>query len=487
MILVLAGGLRLYRLADRSLWLDEAKVALFARQSIPKTVSSIRLAGSSPVAYPLLLNLVQRVDDSALAVRLPSAVFSLAAVALLLCLPRVGVARPAALIAGAILAVSPSQIRYAQEVREYSLSVLVAAAMIYAFASSLEEETGQRTRGLFLLGLFVAPLVQYGLVLFAGALLLLWMTAKGRAFRWGRALRSLPTAAGVLAAGCALTTLLTLGWQWGRTSAWYLRSSFYNGSLFDIPAVFGFLGARIGKLLPYLTQGHGTAVLALPAVGMLLLVRPPAARRSRVLVGLAFLSVATVGAAAVAHVYPLGPIRQNLFLAPAVAMALGLGWHALADLLGAKGRTLVTGAFLAVLLGAGVFGIVRSNPYREQEDIRSVIAALSERGAEEPVYVYCGARPALRFYKVGGPEFVYGGSHRERPGEYASEFRSLVGPQAGTVWLVFSHVYSNEGRRLRDNLAPEWSFEPVVTARGASLYRGSRRGRPDDSDPAASR
>jgi hypothetical protein len=156
----------------------------------------------------------------------------------------------------------------------------------------------------------------------------------------------------------------------------------------------------------------------LPALGVLLLARPAADRESRFLVGLGILSIAIVGAAAVAHVYPLGPIRHDLFLAPTVATAFGLGWNAFSDRIGAKGRTWVTATFLAALLAAGVFGIVRSNPYREQEDIKRVIAALSNRPVSGMVYVYYGARPALRFYKVTGPEFVYGHSHRDHPDEF---------------------------------------------------------------------
>lgn len=471
-VLLLGGGSRLHRLAERSLWLDEAKVAVFARQPVLETVSRIRLAGSSPVVHPLLLNLVQRVDDSALAVRLPSALFSLAAVAVLFCLPRVGLPRPAALIAGAVLAVSPSQVRYAQEVREYSLSVLVAALLILAFASSLRGENGKHRTAPFLLGLFVAPLVQYGLVLFAVALVLTWTAARARDSGRALALRSSAAAAGVLAAGCAVTFVLTLAWQWRVTTALYLRSSFYRGPVSDLHAVLGFLGPRFAELMPYLTQGDGAVVLALPALGMFLLARPAGARNSRLLVGLAVLSTAIVGAAAVADLYPFGPSRHDLFLAPTVATALGLGWNALSDRVRGKGRTAVTVAFLGVLLAAGVLGIVRANPYREQEDIKSVIAALPERPVRGAVYVYYGAQPALRFYKIAGPEFVYGRSHRGHPEEYAAEFRQLVGAERGEVWLIFSHVYANENQRMLDDLGSQWRFQPVVTARGASLYRG---------------
>jgi len=74
--------------------------------------------------------------------------------------------------------------------------------------------------------------------------------------------------------------------------------------------------------------------------------------------------------------------------------------------------------------------------------------------------------------KVAGPEFVYGRSHRDHPEEYAAEFRTLVGAETREAWLIFSHVSSKEKRRLLDDLASEWRFQPVVTARGAGLYHG---------------
>ena len=77
----------------------------------------------------------------------------------------------AALFSAAILAVSASQIRYAQEVREYSLSVLCAAILIYCLLRW--EAAGSRSRHPALLYalLFFAPLIQYGLVFFAFAVL----------------------------------------------------------------------------------------------------------------------------------------------------------------------------------------------------------------------------------------------------------------------------------------------------------------------------
>ena len=473
LILLIGGGFRFHRLGQRSLWLDEAKTANISAQSISDVVAKTRRGGSSPVVYPLLLHLVEWVDRSALGVRLISAVASLAALAAVLALPLVGVGRETALIAGAILAVSPSQIRYAQEVREYSLSVLIAAVMVLALAGCMARRG--RSGLLFVVVLFVAPLVQYGLVFVAVALILVvvFATRKTKQSRSTLWLAAAGTAA--LAAGSVVTFLLTLRGQWRHTAVWYLESSFFDGSILDPQAVLAFLGQRVMDLTTYLTLGKGAIVLAVPAIGLLLLTRRAAPLASKALFGLAVVSLAATAAAALAHLYPLGPIRQDLFLAPGIALALGAGWEALTEQLPGRIRGLAMAVFAGAVLVAGAWGTAHANPYQEIEDIRSVIAGLQTRTPGDAVYVYYGAWPALRFEGIAGPGFVYGTSHRGNPAGYAVEFRALVGPQASPVWLVFAHVYRGEDRRLLADLGPHWSFETVVSAPGASLVRAYRR------------
>ena len=89
---------------------------------------------SAPMAYPYLLYLVEKVASTPIAVRMPSMVGE--------CTCRSADARDGqepvsvqkrALFAAAMLACSSSQIRYAQEVREYALAVLAATILIYLF------------------------------------------------------------------------------------------------------------------------------------------------------------------------------------------------------------------------------------------------------------------------------------------------------------------------------------------------------------------
>jgi len=471
-ILLIAGGFRWYRIAERSIWLDEAVVANYARQSLTNNITKTRLGSSSPVIYPLVLQAVQRVDDSVFAVRSTSAAFSLLAIITVLLLPGFGFDRSAALVAAAVLAVSPSQIRYAQEVRDYSLSVFLAAAMVVALVGVLNERRG--SRALFLIVFFLAPLAQYGLVFLAIAILITVVVAGARRDDFKPILRISTAATSALAIGVVITYLLTLRGQWGRGDLSYLHRFFYDGSIFDFGAVAAFLATRAHQLAAYLNLGDGSVVLLVPCLGLFLLAKSSAPRDARLVFALALVSVAIVGGVSIFGIYPFGPIRQNLFLAPAVVVAVGGGWAALMTNLPPKHRDKTTALFLVMVVAAGTFGIVRADPYREVEDIKSIISGLDEHTSGEIVYVHYGARAALRFYKVDGPNFVFGDSHRGNPAAYLTEFRALVDDEAPLVWVVFSHTSTAERRFLLKGLASEWKFKLVVKARGARLYRGRR-------------
>jgi hypothetical protein len=470
-VLLLAGGFRFHRIGERSLWLDEARIANYARQSLVDNITKTRLGSSSPVAFPLILQAVQRVDDSPFAARSTAAVFSLLAIVALLALPSFGFDRGAALVSASILAVSPTQVRYAQEVREYSLSVLLASLSVLALVAVIRQRKSARL--LIVSVAFLAPLAQYGLVLLVVALVLtVLLEARGRDAR-ETALRTAALATTALIAASAVSYLLTLRGQLGYEMR-YMDSAYFHGSLSDLGALCSFLASRGLQLSGYLTFGSAAVVAVLLIVGCVLLSRPSAPRDARLVCVFAVTSVAIIAIASVAGVYPFGPIRQNLFLAPLVASTLGAAWWALYAAFPERMRSVATVASIAAILAAGSIAIVRANPYKEVEDIKSILEALERRQPGDIVYVHDGSRPAMRYYRVDGPEFVFGTGHRRDPEASLPEFRRLVGDDASRVWLVFTHAGRSERSRFLKGLNREWNFTPVVKANGARLYLGRR-------------
>ena len=141
LIFALGAGLRLPHLATRSLWFDEAVAA---------NVADTRTENSSPILYPLLLHAVEKVGHTAAMVRAPSYACSVMLILLVLVLGRRLLGDRAALLAALLLAITPSQIHFAQEVREYACSALVAALMTFACLNYLSHPSGRPQRALSL-------------------------------------------------------------------------------------------------------------------------------------------------------------------------------------------------------------------------------------------------------------------------------------------------------------------------------------------------
>lgn len=475
LLLLAAIFLRIHNLSDRSLWLDEARAANNSKGTLAETILNTQHRNSSPILYPALLYFVQKIDSSPTAVRCPSAIASVLVILMTLSLPRLGFNKRIAFLAALLLTFSPSQIRYAQEVREYSLSVLIAIVMVYSYFLYLRNEN---KRFLFLSTMFLAPLVQYGLVLFAAAILVSVGVERLYNQGWRKAISSVIVPSIFLFAGGAISAWLTLRFQWRMTSAWYLSSNYFESGYGDIRALAGFIAINTYRffvfVMPPLALG-----LAIPTFGLTFYYCVKNIQREWYVLQIALiavLAVLVVMVASIAHIYPFGGIRQILFLSPAVALVFAASFLSVGQGLPKATNSAWVVICIAFALFAGVVDIYKNNPYREVEDIRSVIQELDKsKTSEDAVYIYCGARPALNFYKVKGDNFFYGKSHRRNREKYVEEILELIPPQFDRLWLVFSHLFKDEEQFIIEHIANQWTLTKVVHAHGAALYMGIRR------------
>lgn len=477
-IVILAVILRFHGLSERSLWSDEAIAAINSQGTVSETVTNTQDRNSSPIFYPLILNAAQRINDSAFAVRLPAALAGTLAVVVLLLLPRVGVDRRVALISGLILAVSSTQIRYSQEVREYALAVFLATLMLYGLLSSVLS-TGRKRTLLYATMLF-APFVQYSLVLLGAAVLATLALESLRQHKLKVAIQVVATPAILWVVGCAASYFLTLRYQWRLESKWwYIKDSFYEGQIYNVPKVLAFVATKTYSLLTFTTEGEALVGLAIPAIGVMAYKCTQAPKGensvSSTILYLLIASIAIVASAAIVRVYPYGGIRQCLYLAPIIALVLGSAYQTVA-----AGMSQGEGRFwfalvLALVLIAGVKDIHSRKPYADQENIKSVLSTLEHSvNDQDKVYVHYGAKAAIDFYKKGRENFVYGDNHRAEPDGYLTEFDRLVERDVDHVWIIFSHIISGEEKFIIEHLKPRWNIEKKVDAKGASLYFGVR-------------
>ncbi|MFQ5612753.1 MAG: glycosyltransferase family 39 protein [Anaerolineae bacterium] len=134
-VLLLAFGLRLYRLGSQSIWWDEGHSIQMASAPISHIPTLPGMDVHPPGYFVLLHQWMALTGLSEFALRYLSVLFSLATVALAMRFGRVlqpGRARlDLALLAGLLTALSPLYVAYAQEVRMYAMVTFWALASVY--------------------------------------------------------------------------------------------------------------------------------------------------------------------------------------------------------------------------------------------------------------------------------------------------------------------------------------------------------------------
>ena len=466
-----AAGLRFYNLADDGLGYDESVAALNSRGSLSEVLRDTRHINSSPILYPLVLWAVQLVNSSAFSVRMVPAAASAAMVAVLLfALPRAGVSRKAAFVAALLATFSSQTIVYAQDVREYSVDALIAAAMVVGVLRLL------RNGDLRLLcaALFVAPLVQYGLIIAgacAAATVAVWSAFGGaasaktpleRAMRWAKC--AVPPAAFFIA-GFAITYALTMRSHLGKRHLPILYADgLYQGELGDAAAMLDFAASQTWAMLNWHLPASAAAVgiaLFAPAFAF------AALRRRRLEAAALSLFALTISAAVCAALlarYPLGEFRVNTYLGPAVFIGAGLGLAMAADALGALTRRRWTASALIVLIAAGaaladIADMRSENPYRTGSNIKEAISTLEERAKPgDLIYASDDEAPKAEFYLGDDkpPNWRYGTKRCSDPlndgcfSEIADAAREMGG--ADRIWILY-YTFDRIHKDMRNALA----------------------------------
>jgi hypothetical protein len=471
MILLLAALLRTHHIAQRSLWLDEAIAANISRGTLNQTLILTRDLHSAPITDPLILYAIEKVNAGPLAVRIPSLVASVLAVLLMLCFVSMpSIDYKTAGLAGLMLSVSAVQIRYAQEVREYSLSVLYATVLLYVFLLYISKKNEPASPIPLYIALFGAPLIQYGLVLFSfGILSTLFVFALTNEERLRGILRVI-VASGFLALGGLMSLFLTLRYQWGDDAS-YLREDFWAPGT----SLMHFAFRNTHHLIMFLLPGVAAASISTIAI-LIYLVVSIRARTLPPIAVLTFLSCAIVLICSLCHLYPYGGVRQCLFLAPVVCLFASESLVEVTKNVPGRAASLGFAAVVCVVILSAAFEIRSLKPYAEVEDIQRVLRSLQANVQPgDNVYIYPGAVFAVDFYvKERDPRFIYGDYHQQKPEKYVPEMMNGLSTKTNRLWIVFSHVYRDEDRHILRDLDRDWEVVPVLSATGAALYLATR-------------
>jgi mannosyltransferase len=174
-VLALAAALRLAGLGHESFWYDEAVTHFNVRLPLPEIVGGVIARDVSPPLYFLLLALWAKVfGTSEAALRAPSALGGLAAVVLVHHAARRLAGERVALLAAALMAISPVSVRFAQEARMYGLMVPLAAAALALLARELDRPAPRAWLPLALVNLALAYTHVFGLFAPALAFVAVW-------------------------------------------------------------------------------------------------------------------------------------------------------------------------------------------------------------------------------------------------------------------------------------------------------------------------
>ncbi len=132
LIIILGGfALRLYRLGADSLWYDETVSAHLASKSIPDLIAHTARDIHPPGYYALLHIWTQLVGDTEFALAFFSLVFGVLLIPLTYTLARRLLGRAVALWATLLVAISPFNLWYSQEVRMYTLGAVLGLVTLW--------------------------------------------------------------------------------------------------------------------------------------------------------------------------------------------------------------------------------------------------------------------------------------------------------------------------------------------------------------------
>jgi hypothetical protein len=165
-LLVVAFGLRFYRLEIPSLWWDEILTVMMAEFPLAYIAKWSLVHECHPPFFYYLIKLVLLAGSSDFAVRvLSAAVGTVSILVMYLAFARL-FARRSALLCAAFLAVSPLHVRLSQEVRPYALLLLLGITSLYFFIRFLQNPDRQgmlwltaANAGLLLLHFLTVPFV----------------------------------------------------------------------------------------------------------------------------------------------------------------------------------------------------------------------------------------------------------------------------------------------------------------------------------------
>jgi len=498
----------MWDLDARSLWLDEAVEYWSANVQLTAVPQAV-LTSYQPPLYTYLLHMWLEFGMQATWLRLLSVGLSMLAVVGIVSWGSRSLGVRGGLIVGAIMALMPSEVRYAQEVGEYALMGCALTWTLNLLDKAVRKPSW-RSWSLWGFVSVVSVYSHYGTsIVIASLAVVSFLENLGRN-------RRLAVLQQILVAAICLALSLPL-------LLYFSPRQFQQSSLdthirvpaFTVPEVAK-LASSTGdtflfqlSLWPYssfLPKWIGEVLIACTfALSLLILTNSSATVQKRALWWLlaAYLTY-FMAVRSTAYAYGNFGFRYALVLAPLFTFTVGtvteqlIRWEKLPIAL----------VLLSITAGLAVCSLPNrtllqltgneQNQLDVQEDMREVARYwMNNRSGHEATYVYYGAAPAFRYYlRLHGldtgalpvtwwtacwklePEGVcsrsnifYGEGFRFRsPEEKLLSIRQALGGSPQHLWLIFSHIYSGEDNAILQGLLEHYDVVLHYQRGGASAY-----------------
>jgi 4-amino-4-deoxy-L-arabinose transferase-like glycosyltransferase len=401
---LLAFGLRTYRLAAQSYWIDEAWTVYFAHLSIGQVWHALQSQEFMPPFYfPTALYWVKLVGDSEFGLRFYSTLFGVLAIPFTYRLGEALGDRRLGLLAALLMTCAPYQIWHSQDARMYAVLTAASAMSMWGFVR-FWKEGGWRGWLIYVIGTLWMLLIHYHGLLLVGIqglfLLMTWRRHWRRYLAWGGTL---------LVVALLYTPWLVFGSVFARSfrSWWIQQPTLWEALLRSARAY------SVGELVPPAQAiPLAAAFVVLYGVGLVYAVRRGwGAWRGAYVGGLLLLY--TLVPILVAWLYgefsaTLYYERYLILVQPGYLLAAALGIVAVAD--GLRRRLAWEATILAgvvALLPLGVDGWVLSHHYFDptyaKPDWRATARTVESYGLPGDAVVITGdgSEKAFGFYYRG--------------------------------------------------------------------------------------
>ena len=454
-ILLLGFVLRLQQyLTGRSLWLDEAMLAL-------NIVNRDFVGLSQPLDYnqgaPLGFLLVEKffnilLGENELVLRFFPFIMGVAALGLFYLLLRHTTTGVGLLAGLTLFAVSPELIYYSSEVKQYIVDVTVTVFLLLLTYPILEGHIKKRNYiPLGLTGVLALWLSHPALFVLAGIGIGIFVQALKHREQFQRS--SLWIMATVWLANLGVLYFVSLR---GLSQNAFLLD-YWQENFMPLPPWLDW--SWFGNTLRALIQNQiGLYVPAWLVFLMMLLGLFILFNKNRLYAGIILIIFTFAIIASGLRLYPLGG-RLSLFLAPLMIILISQFLSAVEQRISIHYKY---GSLLVILLSGYLLFAPASESFRNFlnpkyfEHIRPSMAALAENWKEGDVlFVSNGAVPAFRFYAerygLGSLTFQSSAlSDYSEPAKILSNFKPLIGKRR--VWVLITHVYENKGFNEKDYL-----------------------------------